>query len=236
MKRNKKTERYKDFLKLESQLSINWEAQRKLGYKPLDKPIHHGYDAYWVLRDDVSRRDDAWQWQYILDNFGKSTWCRDKSFRYWNKQERMMVNIRPSFKDIDFNKYENLPPWAKKFFYATEKKGYWGQMYKVYSVGIFDYYLKMKVVKSYKTHYKVIDELLKQEEAELEARLEGQFYDERRKSWNRHRSGKDWRTIFNRADRRHNKNALKVNIDFLDDEESCKDFKYYHKHYGRWWF
>ena len=67
MKRNAKTEKYKAFLSKMRERDTNWEAQRKLGYKPLEKPIHHGYDAYWILRDDVARREDADKFQYILD-------------------------------------------------------------------------------------------------------------------------------------------------------------------------
>lgn len=251
MKRNYKTEKHKEFLRLERESHANWEAQRKLGYKPLDKPIHHGYKAFWVLRDDVARRQDADQWQYILDTFGKSTWCKDKSFKHWDRTKKMMTDIRPSFKDIDKDKYDALPTWAKKFFYQTEKRIWYG-MCKVYVVSIPDYFLKMKIVKSYKTHYKVIDEILLQEEAELESRLDGQFYDERRNNWRRHRSKKKWRKIFSKADRSHNKMALRKNMgtiyakydDINDDWSSwlsgwCDDFaefKYYHNHYGRWWF
>ena len=64
MKRNERTEKFKDFLRKEEELNNNWKAQRALGYKPLDKPIHHGYDAYWVLRDDVARRADADKFYY----------------------------------------------------------------------------------------------------------------------------------------------------------------------------
>ena len=153
MKRNKKTEKHKEFLRLEREMSANWEAQRKLGYKPLDKPIHHGYDAYWVLREDVSRRDDADRFQYILDTYGITVWCRKKDFKAWDYFYKREVDIKPGFKEITLREYEELNPWVKKFFDSYTKYTSWGKSsYIMYRVNIPDYFLIRKREKSYKTH------------------------------------------------------------------------------------
>lgn len=252
MKRNAKTEKYKAFLSKMRESDANWEAQSKLGYKPLEKPIHHGYDAYWVLRDDVARREDADKFQYILDTFGTTVWCKRKDFKVWNYQFKRLHDLNPSFREIDQKRYDNLSQWAQKFFYSYEKQSNWGGATRtVYAVNIPSYFLVRKVVKSYNTHYKVLDEVLKQEEAEIDAQLDTTFYDEKGKYYNRHSAGKKWRKIFNRADRAHNKVALRKNMgtvfalsdDISDDWGSwlyhwCDDFyefKYKHKHYGRWY-
>jgi hypothetical protein len=238
MKRNAKTEKQKEFLRLRKEAAANWEAQRKLGYKPLDKPIHHGYDAYWVLRDDVSRRADADRFQYVLDNFGVSTWCRRKDFKTWCYHQKRIVDVNPSFKEIDQYRYDKLSPWVQKFFYSYQKQNYWGgQTYTMYAVNIPSHFLVKKVVKSYKTHYKVIDEILKQEEAEIDARIESKFYKEQRKYWGHNGCSKSWRKIYSKADRAHNKKALRKNMNMMfakyddinDDwgcwlSEYCDDF------------
>jgi len=231
----------------------NWEAQRKLGYKPLEKPIHHGYDSYWVLRDDVARREDADKFQQILDNFGTTVWCKDKNFKEWDRSCKKMVDVNPGLREIDQKRYDNLSAWAQKFFYSYQKQSRWGgASYTVYAVNIPSHFLVRKIVKSYKTHYKVIDEELLREEAEINAQLETTFYDVRGKYWERHSSSKWWRQCLNRRDRAYNKNALRKNMratfakyDDITDDWGCwiydwcddqHEFKYRHKHYGKWWF
>jgi len=212
MKRNLKAEKKKEMLRLEAELSANLEAQRNLGFKPLDKPIPHGYRGKWVLRADVARRQDADRFQYILDNFGKSVWSRKEDFKKWCYFTKRVVDIRPSFREIKPAEYENLKPWIKKFFTKGEKHYPWGNVtYTYYYVNIPSHFLVLDMKRDYKTHYKVIDEALKQEEAEIEARLETEFFEERRAKWS-WRSSKAWKKIYNRSERSRSKQALKRNI------------------------
>lgn len=251
MKRNKKAEKYKEFLRLQDAYYENIEAQRNLGYKPLEKPIHHGYDAYWVLREDVVRREDADKFQEILDNFSITVWCKNKEFRVWDRYYKRMVDVNPGLREIDQKQYNNLSTWAQRFFYSYEKQSSWGGATRtVYAVNIPSYFLVRKVVKSYKTHYKVLDSDLQREEAEIKAQLDTIFYNERKKYYCG--SSKKWRKILNKKDRVYNKVALKKNMsmtfakydDINDDWGSwlydwCDDFyefKYHHKHYGKWIF
>jgi hypothetical protein len=254
MKRNKKAEKHKEFLKLQKSLYENFDAQRKLGYKPLDAPIHYGYDAIWVLRDDIDRRHDADEFWALIEHFGVSVWCKNESFTKWNYEQRKEVDIKPYFKEIDENYYNQLQPWCKKYFSYKigGDKVRWGGVTKYYKVNVPQYYFKLKIEKHYKTHYKVIDEVLKQEAAEIDARLEHQFFEVQKKYWKRHRSDKWGKKMLNKKDRAYNKIALHKNMstifakydDINDDWGSwlydwCDDFyefKYRHKHYGKWIF
>lgn len=237
MKRNQKTEKFKEFLRLEKELRTNWEAQRNLGYKPLDKPIPHGYRAVWVLRADISNRDDADRFQHILDNYGKSVWCKRKDFKVWDYQIKKLVDVNPYFREITPKEYESLKPWVQKFFTEGTKISRWGGFtYPYYYVNIPDYFLVREVKRDYKTHYKVIDEILKQEESELEGRLDWDFYNERRARWSS-RSSKVWRKIYHRTERSKNKQTIKRNMmlakegEYYSEENElgiCKGNRY-------WW-
>jgi len=253
MKKNKKAEKQKEFLKLQRQLSSNWKTQRNLGYRQLEKPIHHGYDAYWTLREDIQRREDVDKFESILYHFSKSVWCRKKDFKKWDNNLKKEIEIKPYFKELNANEYEKLYPWAKKFFSPYMKMSSWGGIPKtMYSVNIPEHFLVMKKVKSYKTHTKIIDEVLKQEASELESKIKHKFYNEDKKYWKIKSSNKDFKKILNRSDRYYNKIALRRNMDTIfakyddinDDWGSwlydwCDDFyefKYNHKHYGKWFF
>lgn len=213
MKRNKKAEKHKELLRLEEELWNNWQTQRSLGYKPLPKPIPHGYRAVWVLRDDVARRKDADRFQHILDTYGKSVWCRREDFQAWCGLQKRMVDVNPSFRSITPDVYENLPNWEKKFFSERTDFHRWGGFFtKKYVVEIPSYYLVRKISKDYKTHYKVIDEILQQEEAEIEAKLDEEFYDQRRAHWNRARSNRTWKKFYHRSERSRTKQAIRQNV------------------------
>lgn len=172
------------------------------------------------MRADIARRKDADRFQYILDHFGKSAWSRRKDFRAWSSYHRREVDIRPSFRELSPREYEGLKPWVQKFFDERERCYRWGGVrYKYYVVNIQDYYLVLDKKRDYKTHYKVIDEILQQEEAELKARLDGEFYDERRARWDRHHSNKTWRKIYHRSERSKTRQAIKRNIMEAQEDE-----------------
>jgi hypothetical protein len=252
MKRNERTEKFKAYLRKENELNENWAVQRALGYKPLDKPIHDGYNGEWKLRADIARSKYGEDVENLIYHFGKSVWCRDKSFTRYDYKQKREVDIKPYFKLIDEGTYERLLPWCKRFFVYTpsEDRVYWGSVKKFYKVNLPEYYFKLKKSKHYKTHYKVIDEVLKQEEAEIDAALETTFFKENKKhKWGRGPS-KDLVQLYNRADRHHNKQALKKNMsmmfakyDDIDDDWGCwtsdycddfVEFRYNHKHSCLW--
>lgn len=251
MKRNKKEEKFKEFLRKKAMLDKNREAQNNLGFIPLDEPVHCGYNAKWELREDISRRKDADQFQYILDNFGTTVWCKRKEFKVWDRYYKKMIDVNPGLREIDQNKYDNLSVWAQKFFYSYEKQNSWGGATRtVYSVNIPSYLLVKKVVKSYKTHYRELDETLLQEEAEIWGEIYLKYHDINADYWSRCSSFKSGQKIFNKKDRRHNKVALHKNMgtefakydDISDDwgswlndwVDDFYEFRYKHRRGGRW--
>lgn len=242
MKRNSKTEKFKAFLRKEDELGDNWEAQRALGYKPLDKPIHNGYSGEWTLREDIARREDADVFEALITHFGVIVWCRDKTFIRWDSFEKREVKVNPSFKKINEREYENLPVWCKKYFYhcRTYDREMWGgRIEKYYTINLPDYYFKLKISKHYRTQYRVIDEVLKQEEAEIRAQLETTFYDERYKCWNDRGSLKPWKKIYNKAERSFNKLAIHNVERYLNDDDDTihhkAEFKYRNRNGMKWY-
>ena len=251
MKRNKKTERLKAFLRKEEELSNNWDAQRALGYKPLDNPIHYGYNGEWILREDISRSEEGENIESVIYHFLESVWCKDKTFTEYDLHQNKKIDVRPYFKTIDEDEYENLLPWCKKFFthYFSDDIIRWGRLEKYYRVNLPEYYFKLKITKNYKTHYKVIDEVLMQEQAEIEFTLDNKFYNERRANW---AQGPDKKTkqLYNRAERHYNKQALIGNMrmefakyDDINSDWGCwlseycdefYEFKYNHRNVCKW--
>jgi hypothetical protein len=98
---------------LEKQSEIKSQI-KALGYRTLDKPIHHGYNAYFTLREDIAKRDDrlSWAYQYFIDNFSTQPWSRTIDFKRKNKKSKEV--IKPEFIRISEKQYNSYVPWAQE--------------------------------------------------------------------------------------------------------------------------
>ena len=149
------------------------EAIRNQGYIELEKPIPHGYNAEWVLRDDILNRSDASAYQEALDASKVSIWSKDKSFKYKEYKTKKWVVRLPGLKAINKERYDNLSVQAKKFFIEdTTHKNSWrlGFTDKSYRCTL-SFELVVKITQSYITHRREHDNILYQMDAENEANL-----------------------------------------------------------------
>ena len=170
---NKYFLREKQIIKLKMKDREISDAIRNQGYIELEKPIPHGYDAEWVLREDILRREDAWAYQEALDVCGQSIWCKDKSFKYRDYKTKKWFVKEPNLKVINKEAYEKLSPTAKKFFFedTSEKKNWrFGFSDKYYRCTL-SYELVVKISQSYITHRREHDSILYQMDAENEDQL-----------------------------------------------------------------
>jgi len=171
-KRNKHFHREKELQRLRDEDNLIFEAIRAQGWIKLDKPYHQGYTAKWVLRDDISRREDAKHFQHALDLCNKPVWSRNKDFRYKHPKTKKTQTLLPGLKSISKKKYESLPPQVKKLFREDHSLINWsfGVNRVTYSC-ILTYELVVSTSKTYVTHRREHDAILYQREAEIEAKL-----------------------------------------------------------------
>jgi len=210
MKRNIKEEKEKELIRLKKEREELFWSIHNQKLVPLDKPVHHGWDGHWILRDDISRSPEATRLQHIIDTYGRSVWCRKKDFKVRNRKTNKLDDVNPYFRNISEYEYEDLSEKLKKYFVldTTNKYGnmWWKPTYKVY---IDSWKLVLKVKRSYKTHYREHDELLYQMYDEVDSKMynltpfpwsgysSAKWWrrDERRKAKTKHRS--ENRTIIN---------------------------------------
>lgn len=242
---NTKSKKYKEYLKVYGELRDVWEKQRNLGYAELDEPIHIGYTAKLSLRADVSRRKDADVFQFIIDNFASSSdtrhpnlYCRIKK----NKLYKHYVST-PHIQDIEERTYDSLPPSVQKWFSDNlfGSMG-WGRVFKSYCCYVPSYFFEIVFEERYKTHYKIHDEVLCQIESEIYDKLCWDYYKYFRV--NNYGPIKEYATIHNKKDRRHNKVALKKYIDYMVEDDHCGNgdwqadrksrLRYQHRNSAKW--
>jgi hypothetical protein len=148
-------------------------AIRNQSLVELDEPIHHGYNAEWILRSDIEKREDAHVFQEALDACKKMIWGKTPEFRVKNSKTKRWENVKPGLKKINKAKYDALSPSAQKFFFETTKSAkYWrvGFNDKEYQCTL-SYELVVKITKHYITHRREHDNILYQMDAENEKML-----------------------------------------------------------------
>lgn len=171
MKRNKYFEKEKALIKIKKELYENWQNQRNQAWIELDKPIPHGYNGEWVLREDIAKSPDGEILQWIIDDLGVEVWSKRKDFRVREGYKgKKWKDIKPYFKRINETDYLDLPSSLQKYFRLdTSDRNYW--LRPKYKVDIEPWKLVMKKSRSYITHYREHDEILHQIDAELNSQL-----------------------------------------------------------------
>jgi len=173
-KRNKHYLREKEIIRLKLKDKEISDAIRNQGYIELEKPIPHGFDAEWVLREDILRRADADAFKEALDACKQKIWSKKKDFKFRDYKTKKWYIQYPKLNEINKEKYEALSPTAKKFFvvYDDWRKKYWKSGFSdVHYRCTLSYELVVKITQSYITHRREHDNVLYQMDAENEKML-----------------------------------------------------------------
>jgi hypothetical protein len=225
---NTKSKNYKKYLKVKRRSEEIRESIKKLGYVKLENPYQKGWDAHFILRDDIKNREDADVLQYIIDTYGSKIYSRTKDFKAWDNKGKCYFEHKPSIKDLTQEEWESYVPTVQKWFKynpTLDKPTYWWSKPECYVCTIPEWFLKVKVTKHWVTEYKEHDEVLVQELDECYDLIQ-KLTDYR--GWYKmgHKSGKWYKTYKNRKLRRKIKMDAKHSI-VEGDLEELPDIKIY---------
>jgi len=216
MSKNTKHKDYKRLLALRKKESELDAAIKNLGYIELEKPVHHGFNAYLTLREDVAKREDSvsWLYQYFIDNFASEPWSRTREFYKKNKKGKIDDN-RPKFRRLTQKEYDGFLPWVQEHLHRRIEFN-WGQEYIYYVPYVPQHYLVMKIKKSYITHRKVIDGELESQKAFIKDQI--WILEDRIKPWNSD-GYSSFLKLVKKANRRKDKMVLLKNLqtEFIND-------------------
>jgi hypothetical protein len=194
MMKNKYDEVSKEYWTLLARQEAVETAQKNLNYIELDKPVHRGWNAEYVLRDDVARREDAWLFNALLANCGSKVWCKDKSFKRKIHKGKEEI-LKPSFGRIYESEWKTFIPAAQKYFTVSTNPDDHPCSWRgrIYYCNLPWWYFTIKITKHYVTHYQEHDEILEQEEAWVENKLrDPKFLKFRGKGWGNNWTAPKW--------------------------------------------
>lgn len=228
---NTKHPLYKEKLRVEKEISKLHAIQRNQNWVELEKPYKSGYYMEFDLRDDIKNREDAWVFYECIKLVGQKKWWKDKTFKHKLGKGKYEY-IRPGLGYISEKTYENLHPAVRKYFSEVQYwSKYWNPFRKTYSCIVPNYYFVEKIRPRWITHYKEVDSLIAQQEAELKDYLCNA------KFWpiNGWYGGapKSYCKAYNRSDRRNSKQTVHKNMMNSDDYDTY-EYRYRHRHSARW--
>jgi hypothetical protein len=170
---NSKDKNFKRILELERRQDEIREAQRKLGYEKLDVPYLRGWDGYWVLRDDIARSEGGERLSGLIEHFGRTIFSPTKDFKTWSKGDRKYYDHKPFFGKVDEETYDRYYSWVQEWFVydPSEDRQWWNGVKRYYRFTIPEWMLVMVKEKHWVTEYKVMDEVLEQEYAEVSGKI-----------------------------------------------------------------
>ncbi|MBS1622551.1 MAG: hypothetical protein JSS76_13375 [Bacteroidetes bacterium] len=161
-----------------------WDAIRDQPYVELKEPFQRGWEVYYKLRDDISRRRDAEKIQDLLQlAFQECRVVRSvqhiKNVRKGEKGyyatdwdgRRRYVSYGPDPIHIDQKQYDQLEDHLKVWYHPENRREYahYSQRYRII---LPEYWLVMKVRPHIVTHMQVIDGELYSESNCITRRLE----------------------------------------------------------------
>lgn len=147
----------------------------------LDKPVFWGYRREFVLREDISRRNDASKWRALLQLLQNVQYSKRKDFRYRQRPSRKWktrTHQLKTFSSWDFER--EIPNRFKihfRFYYAGGRRRYYF---------IHPWMMVSRRKKEYNTHRIVLNTEIEKELGYLDNRIEQNLY---RQAYSRQKGG-----------------------------------------------
>lgn len=152
--------REKEVRRLYKEWSEINRKKRNLGYIKLEKPIRHGWFKELVLLNKLERYKCKPEIEEIAQELNHSVWGRTKeeAQKKWDNEQSNYLIYRdiPTLSPKSYNK---LSEKAKKHCTIFEFK-YYKKIRKRYYVRIPKHTYKIKFIRAYNTHSKIIDPAL----------------------------------------------------------------------------
>lgn len=177
--RLQKKDKEKQLIQLDKKQHQLCKQKWDLPLLPLDFPYQKGWKRFFVLREDVARSRDADFFTELLTKINTTQRSNNKSFTKRKKKKRKKIDVEiqqvlKSFDESDWNnpKYCKLNEKEKALFKLTKR---WCSRRKYfYTEYVFSepwrYVLKVKP--HFITHYKMHDNVLEQQIAEIDNHIQ----------------------------------------------------------------
>lgn len=179
MRRDAKTEKQKELRSFFKDYfeNYNWKKRREAGTFVEVEPYQKGWVRYYILRDDISRRDDAKHIRNALELINYDSVCKREDFTYWNYKTRKYEPISQPLKDINEEQYNGLSEKMKSYFVKYYPVDKWTKKlatYPRYMFGKPDFWFVFNTEPNIITHHWLPDPEFETRRAEIEHKIQSE--------------------------------------------------------------
>ena len=174
MRRNKKFYEEKELRRLYEDYRKRRKERFQHGEWVKIEPYQRGWLRYYVLRDDIARRQDADRIQTALDLINSTQYHRTKDFLRRNRETKKMEPIPHFLKRLDADERKDLPEDILCYFTPRwEVINRWGRKAEVIRWGIsHDYWFVHEVEPNMISEQWIPDPVWAQRLGELENKIQ----------------------------------------------------------------
>ncbi len=152
-----------------------YKEQNNLGYIDLIPPVQKGWKRFFVLREDVSKSDDAQFFQQLLDKINTTQYSFRKDFKVQQKQKgrKVYVEREQPFPVIELYELKELKLTEKErsyFYFERRYRENW-DAWRFVLVFTESWRFVLKVKPHMITRLRIIDPPLIKEEMEIKNHL-----------------------------------------------------------------
>lgn len=174
MRRNEKFYEGKEVRRIYKEWTDLWRSYKDLGHWVKVKPYRRGWTRYYVLRNDISRRKDAFYIQKALDLVNTTRYSRSKKFTTRDWRSKKDKPISQSLGYISEEKYEGLDDRIKKHLVKRiyTQKTVWGKREYVGYTLRHEYWAEFKIEPNIIVEHWIPDVEVERRRAELDLKIE----------------------------------------------------------------
>lgn len=115
-----KTKRAKEVISSQKRLYLLRKAKHNQPLIPLDKPVHHGWERYFVLRSDLTHSKNAKVLTIILGMINNFVHSRTKDFTYKHWKTKKSFPVIQNLNRLTDKQGQELEPSLQKWFVRTK--------------------------------------------------------------------------------------------------------------------
>lgn len=177
--RLQKKDKEKQLIQLDKKQRDLRNQKWNLPLLPLDIPYQKGWKRFFVLRDDVARSKNADLFNELLSKINTIQYSNNKSFTKRKQKKRKKVEIE-TMQELEFyyewqwkdSKICKLTEKERTFFIAINRWSKTTKRFYTLFVITEPWRFVLKIKPHFITHYKMHDNVLEQQIAELENHIE----------------------------------------------------------------
>jgi len=167
--KSEKEKKQKELLSIQRQVNSLHRSIRTLPKVQLDKPRFMGYKRYFVLREDITRRNDAKELREILGAINRIVFSKTKDFTKYDYDDKKLHWNKQRVNTLAEKEFKLLNAHQKTFFAKVRHSDF--RKKEVRHAFIYPYFFVFRIRQHYVTEVPMLDSEIESKLTELQNKI-----------------------------------------------------------------